>query len=121
MDILLIEDDPMVRDGLLEVLQMHHYQVTVASNGREGLEKLTDSPPQLVITDIIMPEKDGIEVILEIRKKHPKIKIIAISGGGRINAQDHLNVAEQLGVDETLTKPFVTAELLSKIEHLFTK
>ena len=77
--------------------------------------------PDIVITDIIMPDKDGIEVILHLKKNYKKVRIIAISGGGRINAKDHLEIAGQLGVDATLTKPFSHEDIIRIIKEISIK
>lgn len=114
--ILLIDDEPLIRDGLKQILELKGYTVKTASDGKEAIQYLNNNCPDIVITDIIMPERDGIEVIISVKKKYPEVRIIAISGGGRINAQDHLEIAKQLGVDNTLTKPFSSDELLFIIE-----
>jgi DNA-binding response OmpR family regulator len=71
-----------------------------------------------VITDLVMPDKEGLETIMELRRKHPAVKIIAMSGGGRINARDFLRVAKVLGADRTFTKPFLSQELIAAIDDL---
>lgn len=116
--ILLIDDDPFVREGLQALLEVKGFDVKVAANGKEAEQLIEEEVPDLVITDIIMPDKDGIEVIIHLRKNYKHIKIIAISGGGRINAKDHLEIAGQLGVDDTLTKPFSHEELINTINKL---
>ncbi len=118
--ILLIDDEPLIRDGLKQILELKGYTVKTASDGKEAIQYLNNNCPDIVITDIIMPERDGIEVIVSVKKKYPEVRIIAISGGGRINAHDHLEIAKQLGVDNTLTKPFSSDELLFIIESYKT-
>ncbi len=113
--ILMIDDEKSVREGMQKMLEIKGFSVNIAADGIEAIEIIEKEEPDLVITDIIMPEKDGIEVILEIKKNHKGIKIIAISGGGRINAQDHLEIASQFGVNSTLTKPFSFDELYFEI------
>lgn len=116
--ILVIEDDAEVREFLREMLQRAGYEVVEASNGIEAAGVCRGRSPDLVISDILMPEKDGIETILELRRDSPDVKIIAISGGGRIGPGDYLHVAENLGVQHTFTKPFDRKEMLETIREL---
>jgi len=118
--ILVVDDEPMVRDGLKLALEMEGFHTTTASNGIEALKYIRSQKPHLVITDIIMPDSDGIEVICSVREQNPDIKIIAISGGGRISASDHLRVAQQLGANGILAKPFTTEQLLCEINRLLS-
>ena len=119
MEILLIEDDEAVRDFIREVLLGAGYFVSAAGNGKEGLAAIKSDPDiGMVITDIVMPEKEGIETIIEIKQSWPQIKIIAISGGGRICAEDYLHIASELGADITLKKPFARHELLGAVAEL---
>ena len=116
--ILIVDDEELIREGLKQLLEMNGYQVSLAIDGRDAIFQMASNIPELVITDIIMPETDGIELILEIKKENPQVKIIAISGGGRINAEDHLEIARQFGVHATLMKPFSTTELLETIDKV---
>ena len=119
MEILLIEDDEAVREFIREVLLGAGYFVSVAGNGKDGLDEIRRDPDiGMVITDIVMPEKEGIETIIEIKQTWPQIKIIAISGGGRICAEDYLHIARELGADITLKKPFTRPELLGAVAEL---
>ncbi|NOR87197.1 MAG: response regulator [Bacteroidales bacterium] len=119
--ILLIDDDPHFREMFAELLKRNDYEVIEASDGRYALELYNDHRPQLVITDIIMPEKEGIETILDLKKKYADIKIIAISGGGRTNAMDNLRSARLLGADFSFEKPFENKEILEAISGLTSK
>jgi len=119
-DILVVDDEPMVCEGLKLALDMEGHRTTTAYDGNEALKLVREKNPQLIITDIIMPESDGIEVICNVREKNPEIKIIAISGGGRISATDHLRIASQLGANSILAKPFTTEQLISEINKLFS-
>jgi DNA-binding response OmpR family regulator len=104
--ILLIEDDP---DALLaiEILLSHlGYTVETARNGHEGLEMFRANAPDLVLTDIIMPDKEGIETILEMRRVQPNARIVAMSGGGPMNRERLLDMTLKLGASDTLAKPF---------------
>src|SRR5262245_31026386 len=103
--ILLIEDEAGVRETLAAAIESKGHTAVVASNGREGMEKYRSDTFDLVVTDIIMPEKEGIETIKELREVNPKVKIVAISGGGRTGNMDFLKIAEKLGALHTITKP----------------
>jgi len=116
--ILIIDDEELIREGLKMSLEMEGYEVMIASDGKEAFQKIQTFLPDVVVTDIIMPETDGIEVILYLRNIEPPPKIIAISGGGRISASDHLRMARKLGASVTLAKPFSGAELIECIENL---
>ncbi len=114
--ILVIDDEEQLRIMFRESLERVGYQVMDASNGKLGLKLCQEEQFDLVITDILMPEKDGIETIGEIRRYFPETKIIAISGGGqRLNAKDVLHTAGILGALCTLRKPFEIEELLSAV------
>ena len=97
---------------------MSGHEVDTAVNGDEALAHASHKNFDLVITDIIMPSKDGIEVIIALRKAQPTAKIIAISGGGRLNAKDYLGIAQKLGAAATLSKPFSGSELVASVERV---
>lgn len=116
--ILLIDDDYQFRNMLRQVLERANYQVVEASDGSEGTRLYTKHRFELVITDLIMPQKEGIETISELKKMDPDIKIIAISGGGRIGPDSYLHFAEKLGAKYTFAKPVDRKEILDAIHHL---
>ncbi len=116
--ILLIDDDASVREVVSEMLRLEGHEVTMAENGHEAMPKLAGGQYDLVITDLIMPEKEGIETISEIRRTNSTIPIVAISGGGRLGPGDYLETARYIGADATLAKPFTRQELLTTIESL---
>ena len=119
--ILLIDDDPAVRSTLSLILAHFGHTVFEASNGREGLELFRRANADLVITDIVMPEKEGLEVLIELREKQvPPIKVIAITGGGRQNAADYLRLAKLLGAPKVLAKPFPTEVLITAVNELLS-
>lgn len=113
--ILVIDDDERFRSMLVQMLTRAGYEVAGAGNGKEGLRLQQEAPAGLVITDLIMPEKEGMETIMELRRSFPATRIIAISGGGRTGAQDFLPVAQKLGATRTLAKPFSREELLEAV------
>jgi DNA-binding response OmpR family regulator len=113
--ILIIEDEAPMRKLVGEFLRLAGYETVTASNGVEGMELAKEIQFDLVITDIIMPEKEGIEVIMDLRRQQPGLRIIAMSGGGRLSADDCLKLARKLGAKATLAKPFSGAELLAAV------
>lgn len=116
--ILLVDDDEPMRKMLGITLTKLGYQVTEARDGREALRLFAAEPPDLVLTDMVMPDKEGVEVIGELRRLQPDLKIIAMSGGGRGDATDYLKVARLMGAAHTLHKPFSTADLTDAIDSL---
>jgi CheY-like chemotaxis protein len=117
--ILVIDDDLQMRQMLRQTLEREGYEVIEAPDGKIGLRVFRQSPTDLVITDIIMPEKNGIKTIIEITRDFPDVKIIAISGGNRgIDAQGCLSCLKVLRIERTFTKPFEPKELLEAIREL---
>jgi CheY-like chemotaxis protein len=109
--ILIIDDDEAMRRSLAQTLERLGHQVSASADGRAGVERAAANPPDLVITDLIMPEKEGLETIMELRQHHPRIKIIAMSGGGRLSNEDYLHLAKRFGATVALAKPFTREEL----------
>lgn len=116
--ILVIDDEEEVREILKQMLELDGYEVLTAENGNQGLKLFRKHQIDLVITDIIMPEKEGIETIIELRNEKSDVKIISISGGGRINPIDYLAMAKKLGAIKSFTKPFERKKLLKAVEEL---
>jgi DNA-binding response OmpR family regulator len=116
--ILLIDDDEHFREMFAELLKRNDYLVIETNDGRYAKNLYLEHSPDIVITDIIMPDKEGIETILELRKMNKSMKIIAISGGGRTNAVDNLRSAKLLGANLVFEKPFENKEILAGIEKL---
>ena len=116
--ILVIDDDVQFRQMLKQILERAGYEVADAPDGKEGIRLYRQAPTDLIITDIIMPEKEGIETILELRREFPDVKIIAISGGGRFDPGVYLEAAEKFGVARTFGKPVDRKELLDDIQEL---
>jgi DNA-binding NtrC family response regulator len=114
--ILVIDDDAIVRTTLEHLLRDAGYEVASAEDGLRGMAMFRGEQPDLVITDIIMPEQEGIQTIAEMRKAKPDAKIIAISGSGRIANADFLKMARSLGAMEVIAKPFDPDVLLAIVE-----
>ncbi len=104
--ILIMDDDPQVCDLLRQVLDNEGYAVKTAENGQKGLDLFRAHPVDLIILDILMPEKEGLETILELRREFPGIRIIAISGGSERAKLNLLDLANRLGAQYTMKKPF---------------
>jgi len=118
MRILVIDDDDQMRTLLRQVMEWAGYEVVEAGDGREGMHKHRKQPADLVITDLIMPEQEGLETITSLKKECPGIKIIAISGGGRIGPEAYLPAAQELGADKVFSKPFDVRELAEAVKEL---
>ena len=119
--ILIVDDEEPVRRMLGMLLTRAGYTVRSASNGVEALEVFSEAPTDLIITDLIMPEKEGVEFIIDLRRSHPGVRIVAMSGGGRGSAQDYLSIAKALGASATVAKPFMPDEMLGVISDLLGK
>lgn len=117
-NILVMDDDGVFRQILKMRLEEAGYRVFDAGDGIKGLRLFNAEPIDLAIIDIIMPGKEGIETIGELRRDYPGVKIIAISGGGRINGENYLRAARLCGADRTFQKPFKREELLQAIREL---
>jgi CheY-like chemotaxis protein len=118
MKVLLIDDDPLVQYTVSKILTSRGYEVVAAADGERGFEAVAVENPAVVITDLIMPEQEGLETIIRIKREYPEIGIIAISGGGRYNNLDMLPMAQSLGADAIVSKPFEPEELLNPLRRL---
>ena len=116
--VLIIDDEPHILLMVKKMLERAGYEVDLASNGSEGLKLFERIQPDLVITDIIMPEKEGLETIREMRRQSKDLKIIAMSGGGKISADNYLETAKIFGAARIMEKPFSQNLLLSYVEDL---
>jgi len=119
--ILVIDDEEQICEMLHKKLESAGYEVGEAPNGKVGLKLFRENPFDLVITDIFMPEKEGLETIRELRKDFPELKIIAITGGYSSGPDELLNVARMLGANRTFPKPFKLKEIVETINELFAK
>jgi CheY-like chemotaxis protein len=116
--ILVIEDDPGVRRVLQHTLEYAGHTVKAVDNGRDALRAVNESEPDLVVTDIVMPDSDGLEVIRILTSDHPAVRIIAISGGGMIHRTTYLELAHLLGAHLTLQKPVLPSDLIFAVTEL---
>ena len=116
--ILVIDDEDQLRDLLRLMLERAGHDVLEAPDGDVGVATVSAQQVDMVITDMVMPNKEGSETIREIRKSHPQIKIIAISGGGHRAAEDHVWAPNERGPDMALAKPFKSQELVAAVEQL---
>lgn len=119
--ILVFDDEPSILLMIKKMLEKAGHEVEIALNGKEGMALFEKNRPDLLITDIIMPEKEGLETIFELRKQYPQLKIIAISGGGRIGPDGYLPGAKLLGANAVFTKPLVPREFLQAVTDLLEK
>ncbi len=116
--ILIIDDDEQIRSLIREVMERDGHEVIEAPDGATGTRSFREITPDLVITDIIMPDKDGLETIAEIRELDPKVRIVAISGGGRQVDRDYLPAAKAFGADRVLYKPFRPRDVRTAVREL---
>ena len=115
--ILVIDDDENMLGILAEMLTTAGYEVVEASNGKEGMRLYREAPFDLIVTDLLMPEKDGLEVVMELRKEFPEVRIITHSGGGAYG-NSSLETAKALGAARTLRKPFREDQLLKAVREV---
>ena len=118
MKILVIDDDEQMRVLLRQVMEWAGHEVVEAADGREGTRLQRQHRADLVITDLIKPEQEGLETITALRRDYPGLKIIAISGGGRIGPEAYLPAARELGADRVFSKPFDVRELAETVREL---
>jgi len=114
--ILVVDDEELARFTIRDILETAGHEVDEATNGNEAISSQTADPFDLIITDIVMPEKEGVETIIELKRDYPDLKIIAISGGGRTKNVDYLKLADEFGADKILAKPFSEEELLERVD-----
>jgi DNA-binding NtrC family response regulator len=118
--ILIIDDEPHILLMLKKMLERAGYEIDIAPNGLEGLELFKKYPTDLVITDIIMPEKEGLETIREMKKLQSGLKIIAMSGGGKISADNYLQTASLFGASRIIEKPFTQQQMVEAVNNLLS-
>ena len=116
--VLLIDDDPDLLPMMTAAFKAYGFDTVSARDGREGMKLFQTEQPDLVVTDIVMPEQEGIATIIQIKRETGPTKVIAISGGGRSGKGDFLVWAKELGADEVLRKPFRMSELVATARRL---
>lgn len=116
--IIIIDDDALIRRVVGRVLTGAGYQVLEATNGRDGMAVIHEQKPDLIITDLMMPEKEGLETVRELQTDSCKAPILVISGSDLDNRAMYLDMAKRFGADATLKKPFRPSELLEAVAHL---
>ncbi len=119
-DILILDDDPAVRSVFTQLLESKGHRVRCAQEGREGMKLLREQTPDLLITDILMPEMDGLEVLQYIRQHHAGLPVIAISGGMSISNMNFLPLAERFGACRIFEKPVSLTELSAAVDELLS-
>ena len=121
-NILLVDDEVGIVAVLERMLQSHGHAVSSTANANQALTTLSNYKVDLLITDIVMPELDGIALISKVKEKHPKLKIIAISGGSsKHGPKTYLEQARSIGADSCLTKPFILSELVEQVDQLLSE
>jgi DNA-binding NtrC family response regulator len=116
--VLIVEDDNELREMIGISLMRRKFTVMEASNGKEAIMHFKPSITDLVVTDLIMPDEDGLKVIMKLREIKPTLKVIAISGGGKAGPGSYLNLAKALGADAIYSKPFSVNDLSDQIENM---
>jgi DNA-binding NtrC family response regulator len=116
--VLIIEDDDFVQNMLKQTFERAGFDVDTAPNGRIGIKLYESKPYDVVITDLIMPDMEGIETISHLRKSDPAVKVIAISGGGRNGPEDYLHLAKKMGAMRAFTKPVNRSALIDAVQQL---
>jgi DNA-binding response OmpR family regulator len=119
--VLVVEDDAAVRQACAIMLEDHGFHVVTAVDGVDGLRKFRQINPDVVLTDIIMPEKEGVGLIMELRRETPEVKIVVMSGGGRMGNMDFIKIATMLGANIGLYKPFDDLQLVDAIRALLKR
>jgi DNA-binding NtrC family response regulator len=115
---MIVDDEDTLRDVLVEYFESMGYEVSEADSGRKALTQQQKHPVDIVITDLIMPEENGLETILELKRRDPNLKIIAMTGSGHIGALEDLRTATMLGAHRTFSKPFQLEALREAVEEL---
>ncbi len=116
--ILIADDDSEIRVTLQKLLQMVGHEVQLAKDGLEAGRILDAGAFDLMVTDIVMPNQEGLESIMQAKQKHPSLHLIAMSGGGKDRTENYLRMAKTFGADAIFMKPFSPREMLDKVNEL---
>jgi CheY-like chemotaxis protein len=116
--VLVVDDLKDQRESLQRLLELEGYEVATAADGSQAVHAMRARPAQVLVTDIFMPGQEGIETIALFRREWPQVRIVAMSGGGEVSRGGYLGVAESIGADATLKKPFSFAVLLATLASL---
>lgn len=119
--ILVVDDEDLVRFSVRQMLEDEGHQVEEAADGVEGMAKIESGPFDLMVTDIVMPRKEGLETIAEAKRVQPDLRIIAISGGGPVGQFNYLDLAKQFGADAVLAKPFKKQDLVAVVSAVLRR
>jgi DNA-binding NtrC family response regulator len=119
--ILVVDDDPDLLQSLRVLLESYDYQVIMAPNAAAAIAAVTEQTPDLVLTDIYMPDADGFELINALRQRNVTVPVVAMSGGGRVGSYDNLSIATHLGAAAVIDKPFSNTSLIDTIERVLTE
>lgn len=118
--ILVVDDEPAVREVMVIALRRAGHRVLGVADGKKASRSMREEPFDVVVTDLLMPERDGLELIREVRAHYPKVRIIATSGGGRVNGQQYLQLAKGMGAHGLLAKPFLPGDLCEAVHRICT-
>ena len=118
MRVLIVDDNDDIRRLLASVMHRAGYEAIEASDGKQAMQRVREAPVDVAIMDMIMPGQDGMETIMELRREYPAVKVIAVSGGGRIGAMDYLDWAQKIGACRAFEKPFDIMELVAAVKAL---
>ncbi|MDH5232928.1 MAG: response regulator [Gammaproteobacteria bacterium] len=117
--ILVVDDEISVRKMLKEILELDRHEIVEAENGEDALEKMKEHQIDLVLTDLVMPKKNGIDVIMHFKDNYPNVAIVAVSGGGGISGRfDYLPIAQLVGAKAIISKPFEPSQLRSVVSEM---
>jgi len=120
-NIVVVDDDPGLRGAIRKILERGGHTIREAEDGDKGVRLVEREAPDLVVTDLLMPKKEGIETIMELRERFPKVRILAISGAGTLDGEGGPLVdAELFGAHGTLPKPFSVETLLSVVDQVLS-
>ncbi|MEO6338814.1 MAG: response regulator [Caulobacteraceae bacterium] len=119
--VLVVDDEPAIREFATKALSAAGFLTSVAGDGDEAIRSLEVVPFDLAVVDILMPEKEGVETIIEIKRRWPDCKIIAMAGEGRVSAADYLRLATYFGADATMTKPLTNAAVVEAVRGMLAK